>query len=204
MEKINKIKESYSWNGLLFFALPSIFLQLWLAMYQEISSAISSSFISTDALAAIDVCYPIISIEEAIGAMLGAGACAVISKKMGEGKKEEACSNLSTVVVLDIAIMIVYLVVINIIKEPLLRLIGATDILMPYCLDFMEIHVWVGVFYSVQILYQFLLVLGGKPGAGLVVSVVSGISEVTAVYFFVAVLGLGIKGSFNRLYDRRK
>lgn len=73
---INKLSRDFSWWGLLIFALPIIGLNVWLGIYQMIDTAISSSLINTNALAAIDVCYPVLSIEEGIAAMLGAGACA--------------------------------------------------------------------------------------------------------------------------------
>lgn len=58
----NKLKRDFNWKTLLLFAVPTIALNLWLGVYQLINSAISSSMINTDALAAIDICYPILSV----------------------------------------------------------------------------------------------------------------------------------------------
>ena len=104
MEEImdeSKLKRDFNWRTLLLFAAPSMLLNLWLGVYQLINSAISSSMIHTDALASIDICYPILAIEEGLAAMLGAGICAIVGKKLGQGKQKEACSDLTTMLLLS-------------------------------------------------------------------------------------------------------
>lgn len=113
----NKLKRDFNWKTLLLFAVPTIALNLWLGVYQLINSAISSSMINTDALAAIDICYPILSVEEGLAAMLGAGACAVIGKKLGEGKIKEACSNLTIVTLFGAIITAVYLALVFVFRH---------------------------------------------------------------------------------------
>lgn len=193
--EVNKLKKDFKWWSLIGFAIPSILLNLWLGIYQMINSAISSSLINTNALAAIDICYPILSVEEAVAAMLGAGGCAIIGKKLGEGKTKEARSNLTTIVAFAVIFGAVYMAVVVLLKEPILKMLGATDVLMPYCDIYVNVHVFFGIFYLLQCMFQLLLIVGGKPGVGLAMTVVAGVVEIATAYLFIGVFDLGIAGS---------
>lgn len=195
MTEENKLSRNFNWRTLLLFAAPSMLLNLWLGVYQLVNSAISSSLINTDALASIDICYPILSVEEGLAAMLGAGICAVTGKKLGEGKKEEACSDLSTVLITGILITAVFLCLVAIFKVPVLKTLGATDRLMPYCEKYVDVHVFFGIFYMIQLVFQLVLVVAGRPGLGCVLTIVAGVVEIATVYLFVGVFHLGIVGS---------
>ena len=196
-EKIDesRLKKDFNWRTLLFFAVPSMLLNLWLGVYQLINSAISSSMINTDALAAIDICYPILSVEEGLAAMLGAGICAVVGKKLGEGKNKEACSALSTMLLFGIFVTAIYLAVVFAFKVPVLETLGATERLMPYCEEYVNVHIFFGVFYMIQIAFQLILVVAGKPGIGCALTVVAGVVEILTAYLFIGVCNLGIVGS---------
>lgn len=198
MEEIvneSKLRRDFNWRTLLLFAAPSMLLNLWLGVYQLINSAISSSMINTDALASIDICYPILAIEEGLAAMLGAGICAIVGKKLGEGKQKEACSNLSTMLLFGIVVTAIYLAVVSIFKVPILQMLGATDRLMPYCENYVNVHVFFGVFYMIQMAFQLILVVAGKPGVGCTLTVVAGIVEIIAADLFIGTFHLGITGS---------
>lgn len=191
----SKLKRDFNWKTLLMFAAPSMLLNLWLGVYQLINSAISSSLINTDALASIDICYPILAIEEGLAAMLGAGICAIVGKKLGEGKKKEACSNLSTMLLFGVVVTAIYLAVVFIFKVPILRTLGATERLMPYCEDYVNVHVFFGIFYMIQMAFQLILVVAGKPGIGCALTVIAGVAEIVAAYLFIGIFNLGITGS---------
>lgn len=191
----SKLKRDFNWKTLLMFAAPSMLLNLWLGVYQLINSAISSSLINTDALASIDICYPILAIEEGLAAMLGAGICAIVGKKLGEGKKKEACSNLSTMLLFGVVVTAIYLAVVFIFKVPILRTLGATERLMPYCEDYVNVHVFFGIFYMIQMAFQLILVVAGKPGIGCALTVIAGVAEIITAYLFIGIFNLGITGS---------
>lgn len=57
-----------------------------------------SRFLGDNALSAVNIVYPVINIVLAIGVMLATGGSAVVAKKMGEGKDDEAKDNFSMLV----------------------------------------------------------------------------------------------------------
>lgn len=191
----NKLKRDFNWKTLLMFAAPSMLLNLWLGLYQLVNSAISSSLINTDALASIDICYPILAMEEGLAAMLGAGICAVAGKKLGEGKTKEAQSDLTSVLLFGVILTAVYLAAVFVYKVPVLRMLGATDKLMPYCLKYVNVHVFFGIFYMIQMVFQLVLIVAGKPGLGCALTVAAGVVEIATAYLFIGVFHFGIVGS---------
>ena len=67
-----------------------------------------------------------------VGVMLGAGGSAVIAKNVGEGEEQQAFDNLSTLVFFGAILGLVLMVLLLVFMEPILSVLGATEILMPY------------------------------------------------------------------------
>ena len=86
---------SHSINGhftpasLLKFAAPSIIMMIFMSMYTIIDGMFVSRFVGSNALSATNIVYPVVNIMIAIATMMATGGNAIISKYLGEGKKEK-------------------------------------------------------------------------------------------------------------------
>lgn len=191
----NKLGKDFGLCGLFKFGFAIILLNIWTAIYQIIDGAISSRLISTDALSAINIIYPIISIEEALACMLCGGGAAIIAKKMGEGKQEEANQNLSFITLVGFVVGIIWMVAVTVMGNPFMRLLGADNTLMPLCKSYFDIHRFFGPIYIVSLLYQVFLVVKGKPQLATIFNVAQGAVTIAADFLFVGALHMGISGS---------
>ncbi len=72
------------------YTLPTIAAMLVTGVYVAVDGMFVGHFIGEDGLAAIILGYPIGSILYALGALIGMGASALVSIKLGENKTEEA------------------------------------------------------------------------------------------------------------------
>ena len=79
---------------LLKFALPSMVMMVLMSCYTITDGIFISRFLGDNALSAVNIVYPVINIVLAIGVMLATGGSAVVAKKMGEGKDDEANDSL--------------------------------------------------------------------------------------------------------------
>ena len=75
---------------LLRFAAPSIIMMIFMSMYTIIDGMFVSRFVGSNALSATNIVYPVVNIMIAIATMMATGGNAIISKYLGEGKKEKA------------------------------------------------------------------------------------------------------------------
>ena len=100
------ISQNFNGRTLLRFALPSMVMMIFMSLYTIVDGIFVSRYVGDAALSSINIVYPIISVFTAIGVMLATGGCAVIGKRLGEGKKELARENLTLFVIFSIIISV--------------------------------------------------------------------------------------------------
>lgn len=86
------------------FALPTIAMSLFMSFYTMVDGLFVSNLIGTSALSAINLSAPVISFVTAISTMLATGGSAVIMKKIGEKKQQEANENFTFLIIVNIVI----------------------------------------------------------------------------------------------------
>lgn len=92
METENVYLKPITLKNIMKFALPTIAMSLFMAFYTMVDGLFVSNLIGTNALSAINLSAPIISLVTAISTMLATGGSAVIMKKAGEKKlKNHSC-----------------------------------------------------------------------------------------------------------------
>lgn len=77
-------------KNVLRFAVPTIVMTVFMSFYTMVDGLFVSNLIGTDALSAVNLTAPIISLVTAISTMLATGGSAVIMRKVGEQKATEA------------------------------------------------------------------------------------------------------------------
>ena len=71
-------------KNVLRFAVPTIVMTVFMSFYTMVDGLFVSNLIGTDALSAVNLTAPIISLVTAISTMLATGGSAVIMRKVGE------------------------------------------------------------------------------------------------------------------------
>ena len=71
-------------KNVLRFAVPTIVMTVFMSFYTMVDGLFVSNLIGTDALSAVNLTAPIISLVTAISTMLATGGSAVIMKKQGK------------------------------------------------------------------------------------------------------------------------
>ncbi|WP_352400243.1 MATE family efflux transporter [Anaerotignum sp.] len=191
----NELAKDYNLSSLLRFTFPTITMLVFIATYTIVDGIFVSRYVGTDALSAINIVFPLINIMIGVGIMLGTGGSAVIGRKLGENKIDEARRSFTLITIFTAFLGIILSGVCFTFITPLSRFLGANDILLPYCIDYGRVLL---AFYSVsvvQVLFQTLFVTAGKPHFGLWLNVGSGIANIFFDYLFIVVLDMGIAGA---------
>lgn len=118
------------------FAIPGIIASLINAAYNIIDTAFVGFLNDTLAMAAVSVTFPLLILINAIGQLIGVGASSYIARSLGAKNKKEADTVASTAIFAGVFIGILFTVLILAFLEPILRLLGATDTIMPYAIKF--------------------------------------------------------------------
>ena len=74
--------------ALLKFAFPSIIMMIFMSLYTIVDGIFISRFLGSNALSSLNIVFPVINVVIAIATMLGTGGNAIISKYLGEGRRD--------------------------------------------------------------------------------------------------------------------
>ena len=88
-------------------------------------------YIGELAIGAISVIFPISFLFSSIGMSIGIGGGSIVSRALGEGKKEKALLSFNNQITLTILLAIVALIVGLFLKNPILNAFGAKGGIMP-------------------------------------------------------------------------
>ena len=191
----NPLAKEFHTLSLIKFAFPSMVMMVFMGLYTIIDTIFVARFVDTNALSSINIVCPVINIIVGLGTMLATGGSAIVAKKMGSGKADEARSNFTLIVITGIITGLVITVIGLLFLDEIVWGLGASEILFPYCKDYLTIQLIFVVGNIMQVLYQNLFVTAGKPTLGLILSVLAGLANIVFDYIFIVLLHMGIKGA---------
>ena len=182
-------------GNMLGFAVPTMIRMVFISMYSIVDGIVVSNFVGSIGLSAINIVYPVLNITMALAFMFGMGANALIGKKLGEGKADEARSFLTLTVILNVSLVALLTAGFFMIDEKIYMLMGSDEALLPYCVEYGNIMVATSPVWVIQVLFQSFLVTADRPKMGLCLSVASGVLNVVLDLLFVGVWGMGLTGA---------
>lgn len=191
----NKLNRKINLESILAFTLPSIFMMVVMSLYTIVDGIFVSRLINTNAFSAVNIIYPLMSIVIGLGTMFGTGTTAIVSRKLGEGRQKEANQIVTFIILFTIGLGIAFSAVSYLFLGKIIHLLGANDAVFDYCREYALPIILFLPFSLLQVQFQSLFVANGKPGTGLLVTLVSGLSNIFLDYYFIAVCHMGVAGA---------
>jgi len=193
--KENSLNFPVTTGSLLKYALPTILSNLFMNVYSIVDQLFVSNLLGTNALSAVSITWPLLTIALAVGAMIGTGGCALVSNQMGAGDNQTARQNFSFFVVFCTVVSAVICVLGIAFRRPVLYAMGADDALYPLCESYAVPVFLLMPFAMAGMVFQIFLVAAGKPGLGFGLSVAGGITNMVLDYVLIALIPLGVTGA---------
>lgn len=191
----NTLAKKFSFPSLLSFAFPNIIMMISLSMYIIVDGMFVSRLIGTTALSAVNMFYPAICAEMAIAIMIATGGSAIVAKKLGEGKQQEAQRNLSFLIIIEIIIGIIIAILGNIFIEEIISFLGASAAQTPLSTAYARIIFTFAPAFFLQTAFQTFFVTAGKPTLGLIATLLAGMVNIILDYIFIAPMNMGVAGA---------
>lgn len=195
MEQNNALAREFHTVSLIKFALPNIGMMIFLSLYTIVDGMFISRLVGTTALSAINMSFPLNSLQMAIGIMLGTGGSAIIARRQGEGRADEARQNFTMLVTVAALVGLCFAVLGNIFLDPILRVLGTSELQWADCRIYTLIQLAFAPMLFLQTSFQTLFVTAGKPGLGLLTSVGGGITNMVLDWLFIGLMNMGVAGA---------
>ncbi len=121
------------------YALPSIIAMSAASLYNIVDSIFIGHGVGAMAIAGLAITFPLMNISAAFGALLGIGAGALTSIRMGEKNQHQAMKILGNMIKLDVLIGLIVTVIGLLFLEPILNFFGASEQTLPYAREYMTV-----------------------------------------------------------------
>lgn len=190
-----RLSDHFSYSKLLRFTLPSICMMVFTSIYGVVDGLFVSNFAGKTPFAAVNLVMPFIMILGGMGFMIGTGGTALVSKLMGEGKKDEANSTFSMMVLFTLLLGIVLSAVGFLTMRPVSYFLGATDAMIDDCVLYGRIVTGFTFAFMLQNVFQSFFIAAEKPRLGLIVTVAAGVTNMVLDALFIAVFNWGVAGA---------
>lgn len=185
-EKINKL--------LLAFTIPCVISSLINSIYNIVDQIFIGKGVGTLGNAATNVLFPLIIILNATAGLIGNGAAANLSLKLGEQNKEEASKSVAQCIMMIIIASITLSVLSFVLLPKLIYFFGCTKNVYPYALDYGRIIIIGAPFMLIYSALSSIIRADGSPKYSMMMLVVGAIINIILDPIFIFGFNMGVKG----------
>lgn len=180
---------------LLRFSIPSIVGMLVHALYNIVDRMFIGYGIGAMGIAGVTISFPIVLVMISFSILIGVGANTLFSIRMGEGKTEEAERILGNAFVLLFCVSLAASLAALFYLDPLLRLMGASEELLPYARSYARIILYGIAFGTTGHGLSHFIRSDGHPKISMVAMLIGGITNVLLDPLFIFVFHWGMEGA---------
>lgn len=177
MKQQIQLSDHFSYGRLIRFTLPSIGMMIFTSIYGVVDGFFVSNFAGKTPFAAVNLIMPFLMILSTVGLMFGTGGSAIVAKTFGEGDREKGNRYFSLFVYVSAVLGVLFAVLGIVFIRPIASRLGAEGEMLENAVLYARIILLVLPFYVLQILFQSFCVTAERPKLGLVVTVLSGLTN---------------------------
>ncbi|MBQ7972236.1 MAG: MATE family efflux transporter [Lachnospiraceae bacterium] len=190
-----QLSDHFTYKKLLRFTLPSVAMMVFTSIYGVVDGFFVSNYVGKIPFAAVNFIMPFLMILGAFGFMFGTGGSALISKTMGEGKREKANSLFTMLTLISFILGVVIAVLGILFIRPIASFLGAEGELLEQCVLYGRLILIALPAFMLQQEFQSFFVTAEKPVLGFLVTLVSGLTNMILDVLFIVVLKWDVAGA---------
>lgn len=177
------------------FIIPTYLTALFTTLYTIVDGIFVSAYVGTDALAAVNIVYPMINILTGTALIFAVGGSSWAAIYLGRKENETANQLFMFCVKVNLAVGIFISVIIWLCLHEILQFSGATRVTEEYCEIYIKI--WLAGTAAVMLkeVFVYFIRADGRPGYSFAISAAGGILNIILDYIFVGKMALGIWGA---------
>ena len=182
-------------RNILRFVFPTIVMTVFNTFYTMVDGLFVSNLIGTAALSAINLTDRKIGLITAVSGMLATGGSAVVMKKMGEGREEEARQDFTLLILTNAVVGAVMMALGYGLMDVLLGSMGLSPEVFGYCHAYLSDYLLFTIPILLMYNFSLYLIAADRSRLSLICTVAGGVSNIVLDYVLIAMAGLGIRGA---------
>lgn len=181
-------------KALLAMGLPTMLGMMINALY-NIVDAFFVGGLGESQTGAISVAFPLGQFVVGLGLLFGNGAASYISRLLGRGDKEKADNVASTAIYSGLVVGAVFIIFSVVFIKPLLKVLGATDSIMPYAVMYGSIYIGSSIFNVFNVTMNNIVTSEGAAKISMAALLTGAILNTILDPIFISVADLGVTGA---------
>jgi putative MATE family efflux protein len=175
-------------------SLPSVVNMLLSSIYNMADTYFVTS-LGESAIGGVGIVFSIQSLIQAVGFGVSMGGSSIVSRRLGEKDNDSANKYASSAIVMGLALGLTIAVICLSVLNPLLRIIGATETILPYARDYATVILIAAPLMCTSFVLGPLLRAEGRATFSMLVGLSGGLINMALDPIFIFVFDLGVKGA---------
>ncbi len=176
-------------------SIPSMVGMIVHALYNFVDAIFIGRGVGVDAIGGLAVAFPFQILIMSMAGAIGVGASSVVSRNLGAGNRERAYQSAGNAIMMSFFLGIGITVLGLVFLDQLLRLFGATDVLIGFSRDYLSIILLGSVLGVTGMTTNNIVRAEGQALIAMVTMLVGTLLNLILDPIFIFVLKLGIKGA---------
>ena len=182
---------------LLRLAVPTVTAQLVNALYNLVDRMYIGHIegVGDLALTGLGVCFPVIMFVSALSALVGQGGGSRAVVRMGAGDQEKANAILGSCATMLVVLSVVFTLLFQALKEPMLYLFGATENTIGYAMEYLTIYLWGTLFVEISLGLNFFITAQGFSTMGMMTVLIGAVINIILDPILIFGFDMGVSGA---------
>jgi putative MATE family efflux protein len=176
-------------------SLPATVGMFVMSLYNVVDAIFVGRGVGTLGIAGVSIVFPVQMVITGMGLMVGMGAASLISRSLGASNTERAERTLGNAIFLIVLLGGVFTVVGLSRSTFFLRLFGATDTILPYAKEYMDIILLGAVFHASSMAANAIIRAEGNARVAMISMFIGALLNIVLDPVFIFALGMGIRGA---------
>lgn len=181
-------------KALLAMGIPTMIGMLVNAFYNLVDAYFVGG-LGESQMGAISVVYPLGQVVVGLGLLFGNGAASYISRLLGRGDKENADKVASTALYSSVSVGAVIIIISMVFLHPILKLLGATDSILPYAATYASIYIVSCIFNVFNVTMNNIVTSEGAAKTTMCALLTGAVLNIALDPLFIYVFDLGVAGA---------
>ncbi|MFD1019301.1 MATE family efflux transporter [Thalassobacillus hwangdonensis] len=176
-------------------SVPAMIGMFVMALYNVIDTLFIARGVGILGVAGVSIAFPAMMIMMAVSAAVGIGGASVISRRLGEDRQEEANQVFGNVIFMIVAVSFFGLISAFTFMDPMLKLFGASDEILPYASDYIFPILVGSIFFTFAFSTNNIIRSEGNSKVAMITMVVPAILNIFLDAIFIFGLDMGVQGA---------
>lgn len=181
-------------KALLAMGIPTMIGMLINALYNLVDAYFVGG-LGESQMGAISVVYPLGQVVVGLGLLFGNGAASYISRLLGRNHKEQANKVASTALYSSLLIGAVVIIVSVVFMKPILKLLGATESILPYAVTYASIYIISCIFNVFNVTMNNIVTSEGAAKTTMCALLIGAVLNIGLDPLFIYTFHLGVAGA---------